>query len=103
MRKNFPFKQPMTQESPLTKIRDGELFGYVQCDLEVPAGLKYKSLNFSPFVENFNVSRADIGDYLRDYAVENNLLKQPQRILISYTPRKGYNTFVQIVVDARRG
>ena len=72
---------------------------------------------------------------MRDYAVENNLLKQPQRMLISsfnlengtiitpilnfyislslkctrvyrfvqYTPRKCLNTFVQSVVDARRG
>ena len=72
---------------------------------------------------------------MRDYAVENNLLKQPQRMLISsfnlengtiitpllnfyislglkctriyrfvqYTPRKCFNTFVQSVVDARRG
>ena len=72
---------------------------------------------------------------MRDYAVENNLLKQPQRILISsfnlengtiitpllnfyislglkctkifrfvqYTPRKCFNTFVQSVVDARKG
>ena len=72
---------------------------------------------------------------MRNYAVENNLLKQPQRMLISsfnlenetiitlllnvynslglkctriyrfvqYTPRKCFNTFVQSVVDARRG
>ena len=72
---------------------------------------------------------------MRDYAVENNLLKQPQRMLISsfnlengtiitpllnfyinlglkctrvfrfvqYTPRKWFNTFVQSVVDARKG
>ena len=91
--------------------------------------------SYPPIFKNFNVSRADIGDYMRDYAVENNLLKQPQRILISnfimkngiiitpllnlyislgleftriyrfvqYTPRKSINTFVQSVVDARRG
>ena len=83
VRKNFRFKLPLKQESFRAKIRDGEVFGYVHCDLEVPAGLKYKFLNFSPIFKNFNVSRADIGDYMRDYAVENNLLKQPQRTLIS--------------------
>ena len=82
VRNNFPFKPPLTQESLLTKIRE-ELFGYVQCDLEVPDGLKYKFSNFSPIVKIFNVSRADIGDYMRDYAIENDLLKQPQRMLIS--------------------
>ena len=40
VRKNFPFKLPLKQESLLAKIRDGEMFGYVQCDLESTAGLK---------------------------------------------------------------
>ena len=83
VRNNFPFKLPLTQESLLTKIREDKLFGYVQCDLEVPDGLKYKFSNFPPIFKNFNVRRADIGDYLRDYAIDNDLLKQPQRMLIS--------------------
>ena len=66
VRNNFPFKLPLTQESLLTKIREHKLFGYVQCDLEVPDGLKYKFSNFPPIFKNFNVSRADIGDYMRD-------------------------------------
>ena len=73
----------MKQEFLLAKIRDGKMFGYVQCDLEVPDGLKYKFSNFPPIFKNFNVSRADIGEYMREYAIENNLLKQPQRMLIS--------------------
>ena len=83
VRNNFPFKLPLTQASLLTKIREDKLFGYVQCDLEVPDGLKYKFSNFPPIFKNFNVSRADIGDYMRDYAIDNDLLKQPQRMLIS--------------------
>ena len=59
------------------------MFGYVQCDLEVPAGLKYMFSNFPSIFKNFNVSQANIGDYMRDYAVDNNLLKQPQRMLFS--------------------
>ena len=71
---------------------------------------------------------------MRDYAIDNDLLKQPQRMLISsfklengivitpllnfylslglkctknygfvqYTPKKCFNDFVQLVVDARR-
>ena len=59
------------------------MFGCVQCDLEVPDGLKYKFSDFPPIFKNFNVSRADIGDYMREYAVEKNLLKQHQPMLIS--------------------
>ena len=79
VKKNCAFKQPLKKESFLAKMRDGEMFGYVQCDLEVPAGLKYKFSNFRPILKNFNVSPADIGDYMR----ENNLLKRPQRLIFS--------------------
>ena len=58
-------------------------FGYVQCDLEVRVGLKYKFSNCPPIFKNFNVSRTDIGDYMRDYAIDNDLLRQQQRVLIS--------------------
>ena len=56
VRKNFPFKLLMKQESLLAKIRDEKMFGYVQCDIEVPDGLKYKFSNFPPNLKNFNVS-----------------------------------------------
>ena len=59
------------------------MFGYVQRDLEAPDGLKYKFSSFPPIFKNLKVCRADIGDYMWEYAIENNLLKQPQRILIS--------------------
>ena len=51
VRKNFPLKLPMKQESLLSKIRDGKMFRYVHCDLEVPDGLKYKFSNFPPIFE----------------------------------------------------
>ena len=73
----------MRQESLLAKIKDGRMFGYLQCDIEIPDGLKYKFSNFPTIFKKYNVSRADIGDYMREYAIENNLLKQPQRMLIS--------------------
>ena len=41
------------------------MLGYVQSDPEVPDGLNYKSFIFPPVFENFNVSRAHIGDYMR--------------------------------------
>ena len=55
----------MKQESLLAKIGDEKLFVCVQCDLEVPDGLNYKFSDFPPIFKNFNVSRVDIGDYMR--------------------------------------
>ena len=83
VRNNFPFKLSLTQESLLAKRREDKLFGYVQCDLEVPDGLKYKFSNSPPIFKNFIVSRADIVAYMRGYVIDNGLLKQPQRMLIS--------------------
>ena len=82
-KKNFPFKLPLKQETVLAKIKDGKMFGYLQYDLEVPDGLKYKFSIFTPIFINFNVSGADIGDHMRENAIKNNLFKQPQRKLIS--------------------
>ena len=108
----------------MEKVRDGSLYGYIQCDFS----------NFPPIFKNTEVGRNDIGEYMQNYAIESDLLKHPQRILISsfklengsiitplfnfymelglqctkvyrfvqYLPRKRFNKFVQLVVDARR-
>ena len=55
----------------------------MQCDLVVPDELKTTFSNFSPIIKNFDVSRNDIGEYLKNYAEENHLLKNPQQMLIS--------------------
>ena len=36
LRESFPYKPPLREETLLEQIRSGELFGYVQCDIEVP-------------------------------------------------------------------
>ena len=74
--KFLPSKLLLKQESFLFKIRDRKKFGYVQCDLEIPDGLKYKFSNFPPIFKNYNISRVDIGYYMREFAIENNILKQ---------------------------
>ena len=40
LRESFPDKRPLREERLLEQIGSGELFGYVQCDIEVPAELK---------------------------------------------------------------
>ena len=36
LRENFPYKRPLSEEQLLQGIIDGQLFGYVQSDIEVP-------------------------------------------------------------------
>ena len=64
-------------------MRNETLFGYVQCDLSVPDELKAIFFNFPPIFKNIDITRNDFGDYMKTYAEENDLLKQPQRMLIS--------------------
>ena len=83
VRTHFYYKRPLSTDSLLAKTKDGSLFGYVQCDLVVQDEPKSKFANFPPIFKNTEVGRDDIGDYMKNYAIENEILKHPQRILIS--------------------
>ena len=83
VRTGFPYKRPLSTGSLLAKIKDGSLFGYVQCDLVVPDELKSKFANFPPIFKNTEVEKNDIGDYMKNYAIENEMIKHPQRMLIA--------------------
>ena len=67
----------------MEQIRSGKMFGYVQCDIEVPEELKKKFANFPPIFKNTNVGRHDIGSLMQDYAEKKGLLCQPRKMLIS--------------------
>ena len=83
VRSQFPYKRPMTQDTLLSQIKKDLIFGYVQCDIEVPKDCQSQFSNFPPIFKNVPVGRSDIGDLMRQYAIENKLLQQPQRMLIS--------------------
>ncbi len=83
MKHNFPFNPPMSEEKLISKIRCGEVFGYVQCDIHVPDDLKPQFAYYPPIFKNANVSRADISDLMRQHAEQHNLLRKPQRMLVS--------------------
>ena len=88
----------------------------MQCNLIVPDELKPTFSNFPPIIKNIDISRNDMGEYMKNYAEENDLLKTPllnfylslglqgTKIyrFVEYTPRKCFNKFVQSVVDDRR-
>ena len=83
LRESFPYKRPLKEEGLLEQIRSCNLFGYVQCDFEVPEELKKKFANFPPIFKNTNVGRHDIGSLMQDYAEKEGLLCQPRKMLIS--------------------
>ena len=83
LRESFPYKRPLREERLLEQIRSGELFGYVQFDIEVPKELKKNFADFPPIFKNTNLGRHDIGLLMKDYAEKEELLCQPRKMLIS--------------------
>ena len=67
----------------MQQIIDGRVFGYVQCDIEVPEHLRDYFSNFPPIFKNTVVSRDDIGDLMKEYAEKEGVMPQPRRMLIS--------------------
>ena len=83
LRESFPYTRPLWEERPLEQIRSGKLFGYVQCDTEVPEELKKNFANFPRIFKNAKVGRHDIRLLMKDYAKKKGLLCQPRKFLIS--------------------
>ena len=59
-------------------MKDGSRFGYVQCNLVFPDELKSKFAIFPPIFKNNEDERKDIGDCMKNYAIENDMLKDSQ-------------------------
>ena len=76
--KSFPYKRPLREESLLEQIRSGKMFGYVQCDIEVPEELKKSFANLPAISKNTNVGRQDIRLLMNDYAEKEGLLCHPR-------------------------
>ena len=68
-------KWNMTQNEILAAVIDGTLFGMIECDIHVPPEMQ-------PIFKNANVSRDDIGPYMRQYAEENDIMSTPRRMLV---------------------
>ena len=83
LRESFSYKRSMKEQRPLEQIRRGKLFGYVQCDIEVPEELKKNFATFPPVFQNTNVGRHDFRLLMKDYAEKEELLCQPRKMLIS--------------------
>ena len=65
LRENFPYKRPLSEEQLLQGVIDGQLFGYVQGDIEVPEHQRSHFSNFPPIFKSTEVSRNDIGHSIK--------------------------------------
>ena len=72
----------MSPEQILSEVRNERLFGCVEVDIRVPDHLKEKFSEMCPIFKNTEISRDDIGDFMKVYAEEHNIMTQPWRSLI---------------------
>ena len=75
-------KKTMTQREVLNLIKDGSLFGLVECDIRVPDTLLQDFDEMPPIFKNIEISRNDIGDHMKAYAEKEGLMNKPRRSLI---------------------
>ena len=67
----------MTEDQILAAVLNDQLFGALEVD-----HLKPTLTEMSPVFKNVEVSRDDIGDHMRQYAVEHDIMSQSRKSLI---------------------
>ena len=83
LRENFPYNGSLSEEGLMRGIIDWRLFGYVQCDVEVPEHLRDYFSNFPLIFKNTVVSRDVIGNLMKQYAEKENIMVQTRWMLMS--------------------
>ena len=81
-RRELDLKRTMTEEDILQAVKQNTLFGMVQCDIHVPDYMKAMFEEMTPIFKNTDISIDDIGEHMKKYAQENNMMSQPRRSLI---------------------
>ena len=75
-------KWKMTSHSIIAAVIDGTLFGMVECDVRVPDNLREYFAEMQPIFKNATVTRDDIGPFMRQYAVDHDIMSTPRRMLV---------------------
>ena len=56
-------KKYLSQDQIIKYIQDGHLFGFVECDIEVPDHLKEYFSEMTPILKNVDVCLDDVGEF----------------------------------------
>ena len=72
----------MTQQQILRGVRDGTVFGMIECDICVPEELRDHFAEMQPVFKNTSLVREDLGPFMHRYAEEHNIMTIPRRMLV---------------------
>ena len=68
----------------LRLVKTGELFGLLKISIEIQdEKLLRRCQEFPPFFKHVEISRADIGPHMQEFANQTDTLKKPQKALVS--------------------
>ena len=76
------FKKYLNQDQIIQYIQDGRLFGFVECDIEIPDKLKKYFSEITPILKNVDVCLNDVGELMQEYAKQHNIKDVPRHLLI---------------------
>ena len=72
----------MTSQQILSGVRDGTVFGMIECDICVLEELRDHFAEMQPVFKNISLTREDLGPFMRRYAEEHNIMTIPRRMLV---------------------
>ena len=72
----------LTLQTILDAVRNEKIFGCIECDIHVPEHLRDKFSEMCPVFKNTEISRDDIGEFMKAYAEENDIMVRPRRSLV---------------------
>lgn len=82
LRRPFDRVQSPSQEQILEAVITEKIFGCVLCDIEVPDSLKDYFSEMCPIFKNIEICPEDIGDQMKAFAKQHNIMRRPRQSLI---------------------
>ena len=82
IREKFFYRRSLTEHQLLEGIKKGNIFGYVQCDIEVPGKMRSNFASFPPIFKKTLVSKNNFGDSMKTCAEEERKMSPPRKMLI---------------------
>ena len=94
------FKKYLSQDQIIKYIQDGHLFGFVECDIEVPDHFEEYFLEMTPIFKNVDVCLDDVRKFMQEYAKRQNIKDVPSAVsLLDHISVKNwtFNAIIKMV------
>ena len=75
-------KKSMTVDQILDAVKSDQIFGFVELDIHVPEHLQFQFSEMPPIFKHVLLSKDDLSDEMREFAMTHDILSQPQKSLI---------------------